>query len=101
MRDKRIVIFYVYLLLTTGNEFFLGRISSLCSIVLVSFFQSYKRMADLIRTASHYSSLTRDWLLLLSSRFRAKKHSEKKREEIKVRKPQVSNYGIRKPIERI
>lgn len=78
MRDKRIVIFYVYLLLATGNEFFLGRIPSLCSIVLVSYFQSYKRMADLIRTASHYSSLTRDWPLLLSSRFRAKKHSEKK-----------------------
>jgi len=101
MRDKRIVIFYFYLLLTTGNKFFLGRIPSLCSIVLVSYFQSCKRMADLTRTASHYSSRTRDWPLLLSSRFRAKEHSGKKREEIKDRNPQVSNYGIRKPIERI
>lgn len=85
MRDKRIAIFYVYLLLTTGNEFFfLGRIPSLCSIVLVSYFQSCKRMADLVRRASHYSSLTRDWPLLLSSRFRSKKHSEKKRKEIKI-----------------
>lgn len=77
MRDKRIVIFYVYLLLTTGNAIFLGRIPSLCSIALVSYFQSCKRMADLIRTVSHYSSRTRDWPLLLSSRFRAKKHSGK------------------------
>lgn len=100
MRNKRNVIFYVYLLLTIGNEFFLGRILILCSIVLVSFFQSCKIMADLIRTASHYSSLTRDWPLLLSSRFRAKKHSVK-REETKDRKPQVSNYGTKKPIEKV
>lgn len=100
MRNKRIVIFYVYLLLTIGNECFLGRILILCSIVLVSFFQSCKRMTDLIRAASHYSSLTRDWPLLLSSRFQAKKHSGK-REEMNDRKPHVSNYGTKKPTERI